>query len=209
MEQSSPEPTPDGLEMLLAQARAGDMEALGKAFCQAERLLRRRAARYIPRDLQARREAADLVQDTFLLAVQAFQDFRGTTAKEFVVWLYHILVNHATDLRRRFAMGGKRDTHREVRLSDPSATSNRAAALLVDRSSPSNLVENREQTLALYRALEQLPEQYQQVLELRMQNDLSFEAIGRLLYCSAEAARKRYVRALAALSCVLETGIAG
>jgi RNA polymerase sigma-70 factor (subfamily 1) len=209
MEHSSSAPKREELEMLLAQARAGDKEALGTAFCQVERVLRRRAARYMPRDLQTRQEEADLVQDTFLLAVLAFQDFRGTTAKEFVVWLCHILVNRATDLRRRFAAGGKRDTQREVPLPGPSATGNPAAALPVDRSSLSSPVEDREQTLALCRALEQLPEHYQQVIRLRMQEALSFEEIGCLLHCSAEAARKLHVRAVAALKWAVQTGIAG
>jgi RNA polymerase sigma-70 factor (ECF subfamily) len=64
---------------------------------------------------------------------------------------------------------------------------------------------SQEQAEAVQRALQRLPEEYRQVILLRLQDDRPFEEIGRALGRTANAARKLWERAVERLQQELET----
>jgi RNA polymerase sigma factor (sigma-70 family) len=54
----------------------------------------------------------------------------------------------------------------------------------------------QERAAAVGRALDRLPDHYRQVVELRFQENRLFEEIGLVMNCSADAARKKWSRAM-------------
>jgi RNA polymerase sigma-70 factor, ECF subfamily len=59
-------------------------------------------------------------------------------------------------------------------------------------------IEN-EETLALRRAVERLPEEYRRIVLLRFEDERTFEEIGRLTGQSERAARHLWTRAMVRL----------
>jgi RNA polymerase sigma-70 factor (ECF subfamily) len=76
--------------------------------------------------------------------------------------------------------------------------------LTADTPAPVDEVIAREQAQAVRQAVEQLPEDYRQVLVLRYQEGRSFEEIGRLIRRTPNAARKLWLRAIERLQHHLE-----
>ena len=64
------------------------------------------------------------------------------------------------------------------------------------KTSPDVKAVRREIEDAVQRALGNLPEDYRRVLRLRYEENRSFEEIGDLLQCTANAARKLWMRAI-------------
>jgi len=87
--------SPRGLEILFERFRShGDVAALGQMFDATAPALRQ-VARHLTRD---RVEAEDLVQATFLAAIEKRATFDAT--REISPWLTGILLKHASLARR-------------------------------------------------------------------------------------------------------------
>jgi RNA polymerase sigma-70 factor (ECF subfamily) len=190
-------------EQLLASARAGAPEMLGQLLEGCRQYLLLVANQELEPDLQGKVGPSDVVQETFLEAQRDFGGFRGSTEQELLAWLRRILLNNLAHLTRHYRDTQKRQLAREVPLAEaPFAELQHLLASA--EGSPSTQALAREQAEALDRALERLPEHYRQVLLLRHQEQLSFEAIGQRLVRSAEAARKLWARAVEQLQQDLE-----
>ena len=72
-------------------------------------------------------------------------------------------------------------------------------ALIAPQSSPSQQAERREQGVLLADALEQLPEDYRQVLILRHLEGLAFPEVARRMGRSVDSVEKLWMRGLARL----------
>jgi RNA polymerase sigma-70 factor (ECF subfamily) len=178
----------------LAAARAGSQEALGRALALCRGYLLLVAQRELGSDLQARGGASDLVQDTLMDAVRDFARFQGNTEDELLQWLRRLLLNNIIDFIRHHRTA-KRQADREAWLAGDSSVrpvAEPAAAL----PSPSDEALAREQAEAVERALQQLPDNYRQVILWRYQEGRSFEEIGQALGLTANAARKLLLRAI-------------
>ena len=187
---------PQQLEESLAAARAGSREALGQVLSQYHYYLLQVARRQLARDLQAKGDASDLVQETFLEAQRFFDRFEGHSGDELRAWLRCVLVHQTAKVGRRFRTTQKRRLAREVRLDESgplAATDGQPAAAA---PSPSAYLMARERQEVLLRALERLPEDYRRVMLLRYQQEMTFEEIGRDMRRSADAARMLWARAL-------------
>jgi RNA polymerase sigma-70 factor (ECF subfamily) len=197
-------PQGDGVEQLLAAARAGSREALGEALQAYRAYLLLIAQRELDPELRAKGGASDLVQETFIDAQRLLKTFEGSTAGPWAAWLRELLLNNLTDFERRFRATGKRSVSREVCQGTSNSGAERAAEAVDDNASPSMRSMSAEQTGALERALDRLADDHREVLLLRYQGDMSFEEIGRRLGRSANAARKLWLRALRKLEQQLE-----
>src|SRR5262245_39307199 len=82
MSQSSPGPEP-----LIARARAGDSEALGRLLESYRNYLRMLSRSLIGQTLRLRLDSSDLIQETFLEAHRDFPKFAGTGEPELAAWL--------------------------------------------------------------------------------------------------------------------------
>jgi RNA polymerase sigma-70 factor (ECF subfamily) len=188
--------SPKDLDRLLADARAGSGEALGRAFETCRRYLLLVAGRRLDPELQAKGGASDLVQETFLEAQRDFDRFDGTSEPELRAWLRRILINNAGAFTRRYRATGKRAIALERKLGTDASSFDPGLGLAGSVLSPSGHAIEQEQAQALQRALLRLPDDYREVVTLRFQEGLSFEEIGRRMGRSAEAARKLWSRAM-------------
>lgn len=180
---------------LLRQARAGSTTALGQLLeaCRAYLLIV--AKRELHSSLQAKVDAADLVQETFIEAIRDFLLFRGEIETQFLGWLRGILLHNLSDLHRHYSMNC-RCLSQEVRLQEQIVE--RISVNLVQGQSR-NICEQmiaQEQRRALDSSLQQLPSAYRLVLYLRYHERRTFADIGTFLGRSPEAVRKLLERAL-------------
>jgi RNA polymerase sigma-70 factor, ECF subfamily len=194
--------TPDEL---LSEAQAGSTPHLGQLLELYRRYLGRLARIEIGRQLQAKLDASDLVQDTLLEAHRNFPKFRGASEQQFVGWLRQIMAASLANLLRRYLGTQGRDVRLERELAAHLDQSSRLLdrGLIDPLSSPSQQAAHREQAVLLANALEQLPEDYRDVLVLRHLEGLSFSEIGRRLDRSLDSVEKLWVRGLARLRQVI------
>jgi RNA polymerase sigma-70 factor (ECF subfamily) len=174
----------------LPEARAGSPEALGQALEACRGYLLLIARKELGTDLQAKAGASDLVQQTFLEAQGDFARFHGDSGGELRAWLRRLLLNNLAAFARDYRATAKRAISREVALP-PGAEQPSACD-----PSPSTVAMAQEESAALRRVLERLPEDYRLALLLRHLEELPFEEIGRRLNRSANAARKLWARAV-------------
>ena len=187
--------TPD-VGQWLAAARSGSDEAMGHALDACRGYLLSIASQELDPDLQAKGGASDLVQETLLHAVRGFGGFRGDTEAELLAWLRRMLLNNLADFTRLYRAADKRQVSREVGLAMGDSSDRWKAELSADISSPSGQAVRHEQTEAVDKAMERLPEDYRRVLLLRYQDERSFDEIGRLMGRTGNAARKLWLRAV-------------
>ncbi len=197
----------DSIATSISAAHAGSAEALGRLWEECRQYLMLVAGQELRDDLRGKLGASDLVQDTFIEAQRDFDRFDGVTEAELLAWLRQILLNNLHDADRRFAGVAKRNVGREISLDADSAGGHVRETLRSTDESPSWPVHAGEQNAELAQALARLPNEYRQVIVLRNLDLKPFAEIGALMQRSAEAARKLWVRAIAALSDeILHTG---
>jgi RNA polymerase sigma-70 factor (ECF subfamily) len=182
-------------EHLLAAARAGSEAALGVLLQSCRNYLLLIAEQEFDRELHARGGASDLVQETFLEAKQDFSRFRGTSEAELLAWLRQILLHNIASFTRN-QHAAKRQVSREVANTADESGAAGVQKVADPGRTPSSRAIEREQTAALYRALEQLPADYRQAIVLRCLENRSFEEIASRMNRSTDAVRKLWSRAM-------------
>jgi len=173
-------------EELLADARGGRTESLGRVLELNRTDLALLARAQIHLGLQGRVDASDLVQETFLDACRDFHHFRGTSHGEWVAWLRKILFCNLARVVQRQVAARKRSTRREVSLDRQLSTMERSsgaiqihAALVSRTSSPSSHAGRRERVACLGDQLARLPADYREVLVLGNREGLPFPEVAR------------------------------
>ncbi|WP_227254587.1 sigma-70 family RNA polymerase sigma factor [Frigoriglobus tundricola] len=194
------DPSPDGLDELLHDARTGD-EAFGRLLDRYVNYLTLLARVEIGRRLQGKLDPADLVQDVFLEAHRHFPAFRGTTEPEFAAWLRQILSGVLGNTLRRYFGTQARDPRLE---QDLRAGIDRSSCMLAERlaapgTSPSEAASRREQAVLFADALGRLPADYREVIVLRHLEALPFAAVAERMGRSVDSVEKLWLRALARL----------
>src|SRR4051794_27622170 len=186
---------------LLALARAGEPDALGRLLERYRDYLAILARVQIGRRLQRKVEAGDLVQETFLEAHWAFDRFRGGSEGELVQWLRQILAARGGMVVRHYFGTQRRNADLERELSDELDQSSRllGGAFVASGTSPSQGAVRREQAVILADALARLPEDYRTVIRLRHLDGLTFPDVAQQMDRSVDAVEKLWARALVQL----------
>ena len=162
--------------------------------------LRVLARMQLPKQVQARLDASDIVQLTMLQAHNAADDFRGTTKAEKAAWLRQILARNLAhsmrDNRRQ-----KRDVTRE---RDVEASMNASSARLADwlaaeQTSPSQKAVFNERVLHLAAALEELPAAQREAIDLHYWHGLQLAEVANQMERSSAAVAGLLHRGLKAL----------
>ena len=192
---------PTSPEALLARARGGDQEALGRLLEEYREYLRVLARSRVGRDLQVRLDPSDLVQETLLEAHRDFRQFLGETEAELTVWLRRIFVRNLTD-QLKHHHSQKRNFQREQPLAELVEQAHDALASPL--STPSAHAARREQAVLLAAALAQLPDDYREVVTMRHLEDRSFEEVAAAMGRTSGAVRMLWMRALERLGALLE-----
>jgi RNA polymerase sigma-70 factor (ECF subfamily) len=183
------------LELIIARARAGDVDAFNvlverfqhAAFVVAVRMLG-------DRDL-----AADVTQDAVLAALRNIRRFRGGA---FRVWLLRIVTNLCLDHWR--AQQRRPSVSLDLILASGAEESGSQAArgddALVDHTGdPVDLAERRELHAAIQRALLALPEEQRLVVVLCDVEGLSYEEIAQVTQTNIGTVKSRLARGRARL----------
>ncbi len=191
-------PEPD---RLLAAAGAGDRNARGQLLELYRAYLSLLARLEIDRRLQGKVDPSDLVQETFLEAYRDFEQFRGSTEKEFLSWLRQVLLSNLANLVRHYLGTQGRDVRLERALAVGLDESSRVLdrGLFARQSSPSQQAARPEQAVLLAEALGQLPDAYREVIILRHLEGLTFPEVASRMGRTMESIKKLWARALARL----------
>jgi RNA polymerase sigma-70 factor (ECF subfamily) len=184
-----PNQPPENWDDLLAASRGGDAVAIARLLLATRSYLRLVAEDHDIRPLRSKLSESDLVQESLLEIARDLPSRTTTPADEFVRWTERVLLHNLVDAKRRFLAAQQRDVRREVSLD---------AAEHVFTASPniSSVVRRVERDELLEQSIAALPDNYQQVLQLRHEQGLAWEAVGAQLGISAEAARKLWARAV-------------
>jgi len=171
-------------ELYMHYVRSGDVGALAEVFDRLAPDLASLARRLV----RGREEAEDLVQETFLVAIERPEGFDESRALE--PWLVGIMVNRARAARRVAAriVDAERLVEREVKRPDEEAS----------------LAEDRE---ALASAVAELPESLRLVVQAKLDGTGAIASSGEL-GVSDGALRVRLHRALQRLRVSLPAGLA-
>jgi RNA polymerase sigma-70 factor, ECF subfamily len=153
---------------LLRQARAGDLDALGRLLDAQRTALRRLAEGRLGERLEVRVDASDVIQQTFLEAHRSFQQFAGQDARELVAWLHGILHHKVAGAVRDHTLLRKRDVRREQSMDDShGGKAPLKQQLDAGHSSPSQRVIRGEDEQRLLEAVTALPDDQREAVRLR------------------------------------------
>ena len=191
---------------LVTLAREGDETALNQ-LCRvyAARVLWLVRLR-MGKELRAKLESMDVVQDVLVYALRDLGDFTYKTEGDFVRWLSGVVENRIRDNLDKLH-ADKRDIRKEIRLnSDRIAAEDSivGAAELIDTKTPSAIISKSEDFDRLAKAIDTLKPEYREVIVLTKIEGLSYREIGDKLGKSTDAVRMLVSRAMGVLSCAFE-----
>jgi RNA polymerase sigma-70 factor (ECF subfamily) len=177
---------------LLADARSGSVEALGRLFESIHGHLTLAARRGFPRRFQAIMGVSDVVQDAIVAGHAQFHAFRGGSPAEFLGWMRVILSHTLTDSIRRQSTQRRQGPGRPVNLAQVGSHD----AAIADTGSlrPLPLMIRMEEGDLVRAVLDELPADQRRALWLHHWEGKTFAAIGVEMGRSEEAVRKLWVR---------------
>lgn len=202
--QPSPEPQHyESFDDLIKAARAGSRQALGDLFDRYRRYLILVAEREFPPQLRAKESPSDIVQDTFLDAQAGFAGFRGLTEHEFYAWLRRALLRRVIKSHRRYQRTEKRDIrHEECCICHECQEWHLQTSRRV--TTPSAYAVADEKQWQICQALDQLADDYRQVILLHHRDGFDFNVVAVRMSRSEAAVRKLWTRAIKQLQVRLE-----
>lgn len=194
-------PSESCVSALVARARHGDPSALGRLIERYRAYLKLLAEVQLDHKLQAKVDASDVVQHTFLEAFRDFAQFRGASEAELTAWLRQILSRNLAEEFRRYKGTKRRDVRLERSLDQELNASSLALerGLVAEGTSPSQQAVRRENAVVLADALSKLPEDYRRVILLRHIKNIPLSEVALAMGRTNDAVRHLWLRALAKL----------
>ncbi len=141
-------------------------------------------------------EAEDLTLQTFENAFASFHKFRGDA--DVKTWLFRIAINVCKNRIRHLQIRRK---YEAFALDQPVGADDEEATTfdVPDTTfSPEEVATNRELTKVLRDGIRSLPDDYREVLLLKLE-DFSYKEIAEMLGCTVETVKSRLFRARSAL----------
>jgi len=173
---------------LVKRAQAGDFEAFNDLVkAHADKIYR--LALKVTKN---REDAEDVVQNTFLKAVDKIESFRGDSS--FGTWVYSIALN---EIRSHISSGSKMII-KPIEDYLPAGHEGEARELF-DWGDPHSYMENKQLQQYIDDALEEMPDIYSVPFILRYLEELSIKEVAELLGLSVAATKSRILRARLAL----------
>ena len=157
-------------DKLVEKAIGGSEKAYKKLVDKYERAL----YFHILKMIKDREQVEDLVQETFVKAFDNLNTY--STNYAFSTWLYRIATNHTIDYLRKKKLNTlsidepmkTKDGEMEMQLPDESAGTDR------------NIIRKQRQKI-VQNAIDNLPEKYRKVIELRHMEEKSYQEIADVL----------------------------
>src|SRR5919106_444706 len=154
-------------EQMVERALSGDPEAFGEIVRRWERRIFALSFGMLGREEDAR----DATQETFLAAFRNLRGFRGEAKVS--SWLHRIAVNQCLTRQRRAKV------RNESAFDEEDDGAARFAVPL--EQSPASVVEGRQRTAAVRRALGGLPVELRQIVVMKEFEELTFREIAEAL----------------------------
>jgi RNA polymerase sigma-70 factor (ECF subfamily) len=143
---------------LVERYLAGDMSAFDELMIRYERQIYRVCYRFV----ENRDDAMDLAQEVFIKAFEHLGSFRRESSLK--TWLYRIAMNHCIN-------------HVKKHAPDFVAVTEYTGSV---RTSVQSQLEEREEREYFRRLVKQLPPKQKAILELRINEQLSYEEIAKI-----------------------------
>jgi len=193
-------------ELLLVMAKGGDGAALGQLLERYRNYMGLLVRLQVGRRLRTKVDIEDLLQEIWLEIHRKIALFRGGSEREFLTWARRVIGAILANQVRHYLGTKCRDLRLERALADELDQSSRALDenLVAAQSSPSQQAVRREQAVLLADALEDLPEDYREVIILRQLEGLSFPDVARRMGRTEDSVKNVWLRALARLRRTLE-----
>jgi RNA polymerase sigma-70 factor (ECF subfamily) len=158
------------------------------------------------KELRAKVESIDLVQDAFISALRSLQDFTYKNEGDFLRWISRIAENRIRDNLDKLH-ADKRDIRKEIPLKDDDQSSQSSFVrdfAPADSTTPSVIMSKREELDSLEKAMDKLKPEYKEIVTLTKIEGLSYQEVGNRLGKSSDAVRMLLSRAMAALTSAFE-----
>lgn len=157
-------------DKLVKKAIGGDESAYKQLVDKYERAL----YFHILKMIKDKEQVEDLVQETFVKAFDNLNTY--STNYAFSTWLYRIATNHTIDYLRKKKLKTlsidepmkTKDGEMEMQLEDESAGTDR------------DIIRKQRQKI-VQKAIDNLPEKYRKVIEMRHMEEKSYKEIARVL----------------------------
>src|SRR6266705_1749170 len=143
---------------LVERYLAGDMTAFDELMLRYERQIYRVCYRFV----ENRDDAKDLAQDVFIKAFEHLPTFRRESSLK--TWLYRIAINHCLN-------HVKKHSQEFVQVTEFTSST---------KSSAQAELEHQEQRQRFRRLVKRLPPKQKAILELRVNEQLSYEEIAKI-----------------------------
>ena len=187
-------------EPLIRRLKSGDNTALGELFAIYRERLRRMVELRLDARLHGRIDTSDILQETYIDALQRVDHYLKKPDMPFHVWLHLVASQTLIDVHRQHLGAKIRDAGNEVRLDDtflPQASSvTLAKCLAAHMESPSQAAMRHELLSQVETALNNMDPLDREVLALRHFEEMSNDEVAARLGLQKSAASNRYVRAL-------------
>lgn len=172
------------IEELVKAAQQGHTTAQEELYAMHVRLL----FGYLYNTLGSRADAEDICQETFLKAFKNIRSFKGQAS--FKNWLFQIAKNTVADhWRSRY----KANT---ILVDDFYEFAEAPAYELPEESAENTATQSRETEIQLDQILNQLSQDYREVLEYRFLKGYTIQETADALHISVANAKVRQLRAL-------------
>src|SRR5262245_33417804 len=148
----------DGDAELVERYLTGDMSAFDELMIRYERQIYRVCYRFV----ENREDAMDLAQEVFIKAFEHLGNFRRESSLK--TWLYRIAINHCIN-------HVKKHSQEFVEVTESIGSV---------RASVHTQLEDKEQREEFRRLVKQLPPKQKAILELRINEQLSYEEIANI-----------------------------
>jgi RNA polymerase sigma-70 factor (ECF subfamily) len=199
-------------DKLVERLRAGDKQVLSELFDMNRDRLKRMIELRLDARLNGRISCSDVLQETYIDAMQRVQHFLKKPDMPFHVWLRLVASQRLVDVHRQHLGAQMRRADHEVHLEDtiiPQVSSCvMARCFAAQLESPSAQVMRKELLSQVERAFINMDPIDREILALRHFEDMSNDEVAAFLGLQKSAASNRYVRALGRLKEEL-AGISG
>lgn len=188
----------DEFEQLLERAHQGD-ELARNALLQKLRVsLRPVIEQELGPKLRVRVDGSDLVQKVLIQVVADWSQFRGQSGGEFLQWVRRILEHDIQELLQREKFTARRSIDREEEAS------HEIRAAPGRQTSPSRRVIRSEHHRIVWEAIEQLNDEYRDVMRMKHLDELTMAEIARQLGKSESAIARLLVNGMKELKAILK-----
>ena len=177
-------------QKLVEKAQRGDKRAFGILVEKYHKKL----TRLLSRMVRDQSEIEDIVQDSFVKAYRAINNFRGDSA--FYTWLYRIGINTAKN--HLVSLGRRPKAMNEVEIEDVENFEDGDELRSIE--TPENTMMTKEIVVTVNDTIEGLPDELKEAISLREMDGLSYEEISELMQCPIGTVRSRIFRAREAIA---------